>query len=75
MMRPLAWEADVSTSRAATAGALVGLLAGTAICLIQPILFSDAVFRVFILSLAGAWMAVLLYWLNQLLSPDQERQS
>ncbi len=53
--------------QACVSGALIGLLLGGAICLIQNIAISEALFRVFILSSAGAWMGAMLAWLNQLL--------
>ncbi len=52
---------------ACVSGALTGLLFGSAVCLIQNIAISDALFRIFILSSAGAWMGAMLAWLNQLL--------
>jgi len=57
----------MTASHAATSGALTGLLFGAAICLIQNIPVADSLFRVFILSFAGAWMGILLVWLNQML--------
>jgi len=60
---------------AGLAGMLTGLLFGCAICLIQNIAISNAFFRIFILTSAGAWMGVLLAWLNQLLPSKLNRQS
>ncbi|MDX8405927.1 MAG: hypothetical protein R8K50_07240 [Mariprofundus sp.] len=48
-------------------GCLTGALFALAICLIQNIPLLDALFRIVILTLAGAWMGVLLAWLNLLL--------
>jgi uncharacterized membrane protein YjfL (UPF0719 family) len=62
-------------AHAALAGMLTGLLFGCAISLIQNIAVSDALFRIFILTSAGAWMGVLLAWLNQLLPSKVNRQS
>ncbi len=60
---------------AGLAGLLTGLLFGYAICLIQNIPVSNALFRIFILMSAGAWMGILLAWLNQLLPSKVNRQS
>jgi len=60
---------------AGVSGALIGLLFGCAICLIQNIAISDAMFRIFILSSAGAWMGVMLAWLNQLLPSKSDHHS
>ncbi len=62
-------------THAALAGMLTGLLFGCAISLIQNIPVADALFRIFILTSAGAWMGVLLAWLNQLLPSKDNRQS
>jgi len=59
----------------ALAGMLTGLLFGCAISLIQNIPVSEALFRIFILTSAGAWMGILLAWLNQLLPSKVNRQS
>ncbi|MDQ6996179.1 MAG: hypothetical protein Q9M82_01810 [Mariprofundus sp.] len=58
---------------AALAGMLTGFLFGCAICLIQNIPLSNALFRIFILTAAGAWMGILLAWLNQLLPSKVNR--
>ncbi len=60
---------------AGVSGALIGLLFGAAICLIQNIAVSDALFRIFILTSAGAWMGVMLAWLNQLLPSKSDHHS
>ncbi|TLS66701.1 hypothetical protein FE236_01445 [Mariprofundus erugo] len=52
---------------AALAGSLTGLLFGLAVCLIQNIPVVDSLYRIMILTFAGAWMGMLLAWLNQLL--------
>jgi len=65
----------MSPIHASISGALVGLLFGSAICLIQNIAVSDALFRIFILTSAGAWMGVMLAWLNQLLPSKSDHHS
>ena len=59
---------------AATSGTLIGFLFGAAICLFQNIPVTDSLFRIFILTLAGCWMGLLLAWLNQLL-PSKSNSS
>jgi len=59
---------------AATSGMLTGFLFGAAICLFQNISLTDSLFRIFILTLAGCWMGLLLAWLNQLL-PNKSHSS
>jgi len=61
----------MKVGQAAISGALTGLLFGAAICLIQNIPVSDSLFRIAILSFAGAWMGILLALLNQML-PNKE---
>ncbi len=61
------------TTHASVCGAITGLLLGCAICLIQNIAVSDALFRIFVLTLSGAWIGMLLAWLDQLI-PDQTMQ-
>jgi len=53
--------------QAGLSGMLTGFLFGCAICLVQNISIPDALLRIFILTSAGAWMGVLLAWLNQIL--------
>ena len=60
---------------AALTGSLTGLLFGLAVCLIQNIPISDALLRMLTLSFAGAWMGVLLAWLNLLLPTHHDRNS
>jgi len=62
-------------THAGASGALIGLLFGCAVCLIQNISLNDALFRIFILSSAGAWMGVMLAWLNQLLPSKSDHPS
>jgi len=60
---------------AGLSGALIGLLLGSAICLIQNIPITEALFRIFILTSAGAWMGVMLAWLNQLLPAKSDHHA
>jgi len=62
-------------AHAAISGALTGLLLGIAICLIQAIPVADALLRIAILSFAGAWMGLLLAWLNLLLPNKSEQHN
>jgi len=59
---------------AALYGACLGLLAGAAITLLFNLDMSDSIYRTGILSISGAWMGMLLAWLNTLL-PDHNVQS
>ena len=59
--------------QAALSGMLTGFLFGCAICLVQNIPVTDALFRIFVLTSAGAWMGVLLAWLNQILPSKIEQ--
>jgi len=60
------------TSYAAASGAFAGVLIGIAICLMQEISLSDSVFRCFVLGASGAWMGMLLAWLDQMLTPQNK---
>ncbi len=57
----------MNPTQAATSGAMTGILFGLAICMIRDIPLADSLFRTAVLGAAGAWMGVLLCWLNQLL--------
>lgn len=63
---------QMQVKHAAVAGSSIGLLAGCAICLIIGASLSDALFRISILAVAGAWMGILLVWLSALLTPDNQ---
>ena len=62
----------MQVKHAAVAGVSIGILAGCAICLVIDVTFMDALFRTSILAVAGAWMGILLVWLNDLLTPDHQ---
>jgi len=53
-------------------GACLGLLAGAAITLLFNLDMSDSVYRTGILTISGAWMGMLLAWLNTLLPEHNE---
>jgi len=66
----------MQVKHAAIAGSSIGLLAGIAICTVIGASFTDSLFRVAVLAVAGAWMGVLLVWLNDILMPrDSEHLS
>ncbi len=54
-------------AHAALSGAMTGLLFGLFVCLLRDIPAADSLFRIGVLTAAGAWMGVLLAWLNELL--------
>ncbi|PCI45714.1 MAG: hypothetical protein COB41_00890 [Proteobacteria bacterium] len=60
------------TSYAAASGAFAGVLIGIAICLMQEISLPDSIFRCFVLGASGAWMGMLLAWLDQMLTPQNK---
>ncbi len=60
------------TSYAAAIGAFAGALIGISICLIQEISWLDSIFRSFVLGASGAWMGMLLAWLDQMLTPSKK---
>lgn len=55
---------------AAIAGTSIGILSGIAICTMIEASLSDALFRISILAMGGAWMGMMLAWLDDLLTPD-----
>jgi len=66
----------MQVKHAAIAGTSVGILSGIAICTIIDASLSDAIFRISILAIGGAWMGMMLAWLDDLLTPnDQGRGS
>jgi len=62
----------MTPSHAATSGALTGLLFGCAVCLVQSIPIAESMFRIGILTVAVAWMGIMLAWLNQMLPRKTE---
>lgn len=62
----------MNTAQASLLGALTGLLLGVAVCLIQAIPMLDSLLRIGVLTFAGAWMGLLLAWLNQLLPENKD---
>ena len=55
---------------AAIAGSSIGILSGIAICTLIDASLSDALFRISILAIGGAWMGMMLAWLDDLLTPN-----
>lgn len=68
----------MNTSHVAAFGGACGVLIGFAICMVVGIGFYDTVIRVAVLGGAGAWIGMMLSWLNQLLptmpQPEQEEE-
>jgi len=64
----------MKVSQASISGAATGFLLGCSICLVQNIAVVDSTFRIFVLTMVGAWIGVLLVWLDQLL-PSASRQA
>lgn len=56
-------------------GACLGLLAGIVIALLFDLDMADSIYRTSILSVCGAWMGLLLAWLNTLLSPARNKSA
>ncbi len=54
-------------SQATITGALTGGCLAFAICMVKDINLTDALFRIFILAIGGAWVGFLLAWLNYIL--------
>ncbi len=55
------------TRYAATCGGMAGLLIGFAIALVYDMHITDALYRIAVLTMGGAWMCGILAWLNELL--------
>jgi len=66
---------SMKATHAAASGALAGILIGVSICILRNISLEDSVFRVFVLGASGAWMGMLLAWLNQMLTPKSDKES
>lgn len=56
-------------------GACLGLLAGIVIALLFDLDMADSIYRTSILSVCGAWMGLLLAWLNTLLPSAQSKSA
>ena len=67
----------IRTAQAAALGGACGALIGFAICMVVGIGFLDTLIRMAVLGGAGAWIGMLLCWLNQLLPkpPEIEEES
>ena len=64
----------MKVSYAASCGAFMGILIAIAICVFREISFQDTCVRMLVLGGGGAWMGMLLAWLNHLLTPEQKPQ-
>ena len=64
----------MKVSYAASCGALTGILVAIAICMLRDMSLQDTCIRMAVLGGGGAWMGMLLAWLNQILTPKQEQQ-
>jgi len=56
-------------------GACMGLLAGIVIALLFNLDMGDSIYRTSILTVCGAWMGLLLAWLNTLLPNHKADES
>jgi len=65
----------VQVKHAAVAGVSIGFLTGFTICMVIGVSLADGLFRVSILAVSGAWMGVLLVWLNDLLTPGKQNKT
>jgi len=65
----------MSSRHAATCGIYIGLLSGIAIAMFLDLGIADALYRIIVLSVGGAWMGILLACLNDLLHPSQNRNT
>ena len=61
---------NVKVSHAAACGALGGVLLGWAMCIIRGVAWDDALMRVLVLAVSTGWMAMLLAYLNVMLTPE-----
>ena len=61
---------SVKVSHAAAGGALGGALLGWAMCIIRGVAWDDALMRVLVLAISTGWMAMLLAYLNLMLTPE-----
>jgi len=57
------------TRYAAACGGLAGLLVGFTIALVRDMDITDALYRIVVLTVGGAWMCGILAWLDELLLP------
>jgi hypothetical protein len=61
--------------QATATGALTGACLAFAVCMFNNISLMDTLFRMFILAVGGAWVGLLLAWLNLILpknNPNRE---
>ncbi|MDX8390000.1 MAG: hypothetical protein R8M38_05860 [Mariprofundaceae bacterium] len=59
---------------ASVQGGLIGFFIGLAIVLVMNVGVNEALIRMGVLIIAGAWMGALLAWLSKLLVADDEGQ-
>ncbi len=62
---------SVPVSHAAASGALTGALLGWAVCILRGAGWDDALMRIVVLAISTGWMAMLLAYLNQMLTPEE----
>lgn len=60
---------------AAACGISIGLLTGIAITMCLNLTLVDAAYRIIVLAIGGAWMGILLAYLNDLLPSSQNQNS
>ncbi|RMH51153.1 MAG: hypothetical protein D6682_05215 [Zetaproteobacteria bacterium] len=70
-------QVGLSTSHVAAFGGACGALIGFAICMVVGIGFYETVVRMAVLGIAGAWIGMMLKWLNDLLPrmPEPEEDA
>jgi len=66
----------MNTSHVAAFGGACGALIGFSICMVVGIDFYETMIRVGVLGIAGAWIGMMLSWLNDLLPtmPQEEEE-
>ena len=63
---------SMQVKHAAITGSSIGVLSGFAICTMIDASLSDTLFRVSILAIGGAWMGMMMAWLDDLLTPNDD---
>jgi len=60
---------------ATATGAITGACLGFAVCMFNDITLADTLFRMFVLSMGGAWIGFLLAWLSTILPSENHQDS
>ncbi|MDQ6989176.1 MAG: hypothetical protein Q9M19_04775 [Mariprofundaceae bacterium] len=60
--------------QATTTGAMAGACLAFSVCMFNDLALADALFRILVLAMGGAWIGFLMAWLNTILPSSDMHQ-